>query len=62
LERSGAKYASLSGSGSTVYGLFADRQAAETAAKLLINNGVNARATVTLPRAKYWKETFAKIG
>jgi 4-diphosphocytidyl-2-C-methyl-D-erythritol kinase len=62
LERSGAKYASLSGSGSTVYGFFADRLAADNAAKSLMNNGVSARATVTLPRVRYWKETFAKIG
>jgi 4-diphosphocytidyl-2-C-methyl-D-erythritol kinase len=58
LEKAGAKYASLSGSGSTVYGLFADRQAAAISAKSLIDNGVRAIATMTLPRTTYWKEMF----
>jgi 4-diphosphocytidyl-2-C-methyl-D-erythritol kinase len=61
LERAGAKYASLSGSGSTVYGLFDGQKVAADAAKSLINNGVNAKATVTLPRSKYWKEMFAGV-
>src|SRR5262245_59502347 len=60
LERSGANYVSLSGSGSTVYGLFADKVSAAKAAKLLTDNGVKARATATLPRAKYWQETVSK--
>ncbi|HJY85924.1 MAG TPA: 4-(cytidine 5'-diphospho)-2-C-methyl-D-erythritol kinase [Candidatus Acidoferrales bacterium] len=55
LERSGAKYASLSGSGAAVYGLFADKTIAVKAAKSLIDKGINARATVTLPRARYWE-------
>jgi len=55
LEKTGAKYASLSGSGSTVYGLFSDKQAAGKAAKLLMDNGVRAEVTTTLPRAQYWK-------
>jgi 4-diphosphocytidyl-2-C-methyl-D-erythritol kinase len=62
LERSGAMYVSLSGSGSTVYGLFADKQTAAKAAKSLNETGVPALATVTLPREHYWKEMFVKIG
>jgi 4-diphosphocytidyl-2-C-methyl-D-erythritol kinase len=56
LERSGAKYVSLSGSGSTVYGLFADQENAQKAAGNLSDNGVPAVATETLPRERYWKE------
>jgi len=55
LEKAGAKYASLSGSGSTTYGLFVDRQGAARAAKLLMSNGIRAMATTTLQRAEYWK-------
>jgi 4-diphosphocytidyl-2-C-methyl-D-erythritol kinase len=55
LERTGAKYASLSGSGSATYGLYVDRQSAVKAAKLLMSNGIRAIATTTLPRADYWK-------
>ena len=62
LERSGAKYVSLSGSGSAVYGLFADQETASKAAKKLEDHGVPAHATVTLPRKKYWKELMGKIG
>ncbi|HZD96042.1 MAG TPA: 4-(cytidine 5'-diphospho)-2-C-methyl-D-erythritol kinase, partial [Candidatus Sulfotelmatobacter sp.] len=56
LERSGAKYVSLSGSGSAVYGLFSDRETATAAAGKLSDNGIPAHATVTLPRERYWKE------
>ena len=58
LEKTGARYASLSGSGSTVYGLFSDKQAAAGAAKLLMDNGVRAQATTTLPRVAYWRVMF----
>jgi 4-diphosphocytidyl-2-C-methyl-D-erythritol kinase len=58
LERSSARYVSLSGSGSTVYGLFADHKEAVKTAKTLVDDGVPAQATVTLPRAEYWKEMF----
>ena len=56
LERSGAKYVSLSGSGSAVYGLFADKEEAGKAAKKLTDNDIPAQATVTLPRERYWRE------
>jgi 4-diphosphocytidyl-2-C-methyl-D-erythritol kinase len=58
LERAGAKYASLSGSGSALYGLFVDKNAAEQAAKSLMDKGILAQTTVTLPRAQYWKQVF----
>jgi 4-diphosphocytidyl-2-C-methyl-D-erythritol kinase len=58
LERSGSPYVSLSGSGSTVYGLFSDKEAAAKAVRSLNQNGIAAQATVTLPRVKYWNEIF----
>ncbi len=54
LLRAGAKYASLSGSGSTLYGLFASKDAAERAATRLRRQGWTALATSTLPRRAYW--------
>ncbi|HEV2395609.1 MAG TPA: 4-(cytidine 5'-diphospho)-2-C-methyl-D-erythritol kinase [Candidatus Sulfotelmatobacter sp.] len=58
LARAGAKYASLSGSGSTLYGLFGSRQAAETAVTRLRQAGWAAQATSTLKRAAYWRRLF----
>jgi 4-diphosphocytidyl-2-C-methyl-D-erythritol kinase len=58
LERSGAKYVSLSGSGSAVFGLFADQESANQAAKKLEQNDIPAQATMTLPRERYWNELF----
>jgi len=58
LERSGAVYASLSGSGSATYGLFASREAAEKAAARLRKGGIPATATTTLTRPQYWKKIF----
>jgi 4-diphosphocytidyl-2-C-methyl-D-erythritol kinase len=55
LEREGAKYASLSGSGSALYGVFESAEAAGKAAATLKSKGIEARATTTLNRAEYWK-------
>jgi 4-diphosphocytidyl-2-C-methyl-D-erythritol kinase len=56
LERNGARHASLSGSGSTVYGLFDSRQKAVKAAKKLAQHGTRAVVTSTLTRQQYWKK------
>jgi 4-diphosphocytidyl-2-C-methyl-D-erythritol kinase len=55
LERTGARYASLSGSGSAIYGLFDSQQTAAAAAKKLIRQGTRAIVTSTLTRRQYWK-------
>jgi 4-diphosphocytidyl-2-C-methyl-D-erythritol kinase len=58
LEREGAKYASLSGSGSALYGIFDSPKTAEQAASALQAKGIEARATRTLNRIEYWKQMF----
>jgi len=55
LERAGAKYASLSGSGSTLYGLFRSPGDAARAASGMRKQGLKAVATSTLTRQRYWK-------
>jgi len=59
LLREGAGYAALSGSGSSLYGLFASEAEAQTAAERMIAAGHKAIATRTLSRAEYWAELAA---
>jgi 4-diphosphocytidyl-2-C-methyl-D-erythritol kinase len=51
-----ALHASLSGSGSALYGLYRSRGDAEAARERLHATGVASQLTRTLPRAKYWCE------
>jgi 4-diphosphocytidyl-2-C-methyl-D-erythritol kinase len=58
LERAGSRYASLSGSGSTLYGLFRSPADAAKAASRLRKQGLKAVATNTLTRRQYWKKSL----
>jgi 4-diphosphocytidyl-2-C-methyl-D-erythritol kinase len=51
-----AVHASLSGSGSALYGLYQTRGDAEMACERLHKAGVRSELTRTLPRAAYWRE------
>ena len=56
LQREGARYASLSGSGSTLYGVFGSGEEAQAAAARMSASGHAAVATTTLTREEYWKQ------
>jgi 4-diphosphocytidyl-2-C-methyl-D-erythritol kinase len=58
LERAGARYASLSGSGSTLYGLFESVDQAQKAAGQIAETGTPAVAAQTLTREQYWQQMF----
>ena len=58
LQREGARYASLSGSGSTLYGMFESVTEAEAAAERMRAAEHAAVATRTVGRAEYWKQLF----
>jgi 4-diphosphocytidyl-2-C-methyl-D-erythritol kinase len=51
-----ALHASLSGSGSALYGLYRTREDAEAARARLWAAGIASQLTRTLPRSKYWRE------
>jgi len=55
LQREGARSASLSGSGSTLYGLFDSTSKAEAAAERMRAGGLVAVATRTVGREEYWE-------
>jgi 4-diphosphocytidyl-2-C-methyl-D-erythritol kinase len=58
LERAGAIYASLSGSGSSLYGLFESAQTARTAAAKMRKQGWAAQPTVTVTSRRHWDRMF----
>jgi 4-diphosphocytidyl-2-C-methyl-D-erythritol kinase len=54
--------ASLSGSGSALYGLYLTRGDAEAARERLLATGVSSHLTRTLPRSRYWSEMLLEEG
>jgi 4-diphosphocytidyl-2-C-methyl-D-erythritol kinase len=58
LERAGSRYASLSGSGSSLYGLFPSRAEAAKAVSRLRKQGLKTVATSTLTRQQFWKKSL----
>ena len=54
-----ALYAALSGSGSALFGLYRSAADAEAAQRRVQAHGVQAIATETLPRERYWKRMVA---
>jgi 4-diphosphocytidyl-2-C-methyl-D-erythritol kinase len=55
-----ALHASLSGSGSALFGLYLTRKDAEAACERLENAGVQHFLTRTLPREQYWREMIER--
>ncbi len=55
LERQGARYAALSGSGSTLFGLFDSPEAAQQAADSMCGEGLQAMAASSVSRQEYWE-------
>ncbi|HEX7960133.1 MAG TPA: 4-(cytidine 5'-diphospho)-2-C-methyl-D-erythritol kinase, partial [Terriglobales bacterium] len=53
-----ARYASLSGSGSTMYGFFDAKDVADEAATRISALGHPAHVTRTLTRKEYWNQLF----
>ncbi|HEV2214506.1 MAG TPA: 4-(cytidine 5'-diphospho)-2-C-methyl-D-erythritol kinase [Terracidiphilus sp.] len=54
-----ALHASLSGSGSALFGLYASRRDADAALERLRLAGVGAELTRTLPRLEYWRQMLS---
>jgi 4-diphosphocytidyl-2-C-methyl-D-erythritol kinase len=52
--------ASLSGSGSALFGLYLAQRDAEAARQRLLEAGVRSQVTRTLPRAEYWREMLLR--
>lgn len=58
LQAEGAMYASLSGSGSAVFGLFHSPERGSKAAARLQAAGIRAHLTATIARSEYWRQLF----